>query len=260
MRLGLGVWSLMFLAGVSLPAFAADAMAEEAQRWTVALRSYDRHAKVFTTGQWEKIGHKDAGNVISHLLPGEPAVGYIKIANFDPSTTCRDVRLALKQLERAGARALRLDLRGNPGGQRMMGVCVAGLFVGSKPILGLRDMASPLPNLSELVDEPFTATDSDELVWLHSYTAQETGLPVTVEIDGATGSAAEIVAGAIQDYRRGDIVGERSYGKGSVQECTGLKGRPGLVLCYTVQTFILPSGRCPEGTGITPSISGLAMP
>lgn len=242
-------YGLSLLIGIfSLPVLASN----EAQRWTELLRRQDPHASVWTLEDWDRNHDVSAANVTHKLLPEDKSIGYIRIASFDPRSTCKDTKEAIQSVSALGATSLRLDLRGNPGGQRMMAICVAGLFVGPRPIMGLVNVPSTLTNLRDLVEEPYDITSS-EVMWMRSRTEQFTALPLVVLIDGETASAAEVVAGVVQDYGRGEVVGARSFGKGTAQDCTNMKGRPDLIICYTIQRFILPSGKTPEGTGITPS-------
>jgi carboxyl-terminal processing protease len=127
-------------------------------------------------------------------------VGLIQI-NYFTDTTAQDVKEALAQLQTAGARALVLDLRGNPGGTFKAGVQVAELFLAEGVIVYAE---SPLPDY----DQPFKVASRNPVT-----------LPVVVLVDRDTASAAEVVAGALKDDRSGNtlIVGQTTFGKGSIQ-------------------------------------------
>ena len=168
------------------------------------------------------------------IVDREHGVGYMRISSFQ-KTTSRDVDTALWSLHRKGMRSLIVDVRGNPGGLLTASVQVADKFVNSGTIVSTRGR-----NPSEDFD----------------YAAHQIGtwrVPLTVLIDGDSASASEIFAGAIHDHRRGQIVGQQSYGKGSVQGIFPLrKARAGIRL--TTAKFYSPSGRAISKQGVTPTI------
>ena len=151
-------------------------------------------------------------------------VGYLSLASFSDSTAL-EVRAAVDSLVSSGAVSLVLDLRGNPGGLLAQGVAVAELFLreGQK-IVATRGRS------------PGTTS-------IHS--ARATGhwptLPIVVLLDPGTASAAEIVAGALQDHDRAVVIGRPSYGKGSAQVVVPLDG--GAALKITNALWYTPSGR-----------------
>jgi len=157
-------------------------------------------------------------------------VGYLKIKSFG-ANTFREVESALRMLKARGMSKLVLDLRSNPGGPLNQAVKIGGIFVGGgKTIVSVRGR---LPGNNR--DLP-----SHE-------TKEEFGLPLVVLVDGGSASASEIVAGAIQDYDKGIIVGEKTFGKGTVQQIYGLSlggSRDGSALKLTVANYYTPSGRC----------------
>jgi carboxyl-terminal processing protease len=172
------------------------------------------------------------------VLDPKSGVAYLKLACFQ-KTTARDLDTALWQLHNAGMKSLIVDLRGNPGGLLTAAVEIADRFVASGTIVATRGR-SP--------QEDF------------NYTAHRVGtwqVPLVVLIDGDSASASEIFAAAIQDNRRGTIVGRRSYGKGSVQgifplNLSGLGESGGVRL--TTAKFYGPSGRPISGAGVTPEV------
>ncbi|OFZ01263.1 MAG: hypothetical protein A2Z97_02065 [Bdellovibrionales bacterium GWB1_52_6] len=159
-------------------------------------------------------------------------VGWIKLHSFVEEGVCQQIEDHLATFEKKGVKRLILDLRGNPGGSLQEAVCVGGLFVGNKIIVQVKDL------------------ERDELVPLEAERMAVTALPLVVLIDAGSASAAEIVAGALQDYSRGWIVGERSFGKGTVQ--TGAETVFNLMLFATTQRFYQPSGRTNQIVGIHP--------
>jgi carboxyl-terminal processing protease len=136
-------------------------------------------------------------------------------------------------------RSLVIDLRGNPGGLLTASVEVADKFIADGPIVSTRGR-SEQENFSYRAHRPGT--------WR---------VPLVVLIDGDSASASEILAGAIQDHRRGVIVGRRSYGKGSVQGIFALTPLAENVRCgvrLTTAKFYAPSGRPISHAGVTPEV------
>ncbi|MBM3655805.1 MAG: S41 family peptidase [Actinobacteria bacterium] len=158
------------------------------------------------------------------------SVALLEIASFI-SGTASEVSEALRQAN-FGSGVI-IDLRNNTGGLVEEAVDVAELFIGSGIIVSYK------VNGSERV---FRATNSNPIK-----------VPVVVIINRNTASSAEILAGAFQDRSRGVVIGERSYGKGSVQEIISLED--GSKLELTVALFLTPSGRIIEEVGITPDLA-----
>jgi carboxyl-terminal processing protease len=154
----------------------------------------------------------------------DEGVGYIPLQVFS-ETSGNEVRGAIERLQAEGLTSLILDLRGNPGGLLEEGVGVADLFLDNgAPILETRGRA-PGQN------QNFGAV-SPEMV---------PGLPVVVLVNENSASASEIVAGALQDHDRALVVGNRTYGKGSVQTLLRLSG--GNILRLTTARWYTPAGR-----------------
>jgi carboxyl-terminal processing protease len=151
-----------------------------------------------------------------------------------------DTRLAVEKLLGRGARAVVLDLRGNGGGLVDEARLVASIFLADGPIVTTRGRTQPTITL--------TATGD----------AIASSIPVAVLVDGNTASAAEIVAGALQDRHRATIVGTHTFGKGVFQEVVPLSN--GGALDITVGQYFLPSGRnlggggIKQGAGIKPDV------
>ena len=131
-----------------------------------------------------------------------------------------------------------LDLRANPGGLLEQSIYVSSAFLDGGEVVSTRGR-NPDDNQS------FNAKKGELFK----------GIPVIVLIDGASASASEIVAGAIQDTGRGLIVGLPSFGKGSVQSVIPLRGGRDGALRLTTARYYTPSGRTIQGTGITPDIA-----
>jgi len=155
----------------------------------------------------------------------DQGTGYIRFSSFTQNST-DDVRKALIELKNKNASRIILDLRGNPGGLLTEAVDVVNLFVGSG-----NEIVSTKGKVKQF-DESFKTTKS----------AIDEKIPLAVIINRGSASAAEIVAGAIQDLDRGVIVGQRSYGKGLVQITRPLSYNTQLKV--TTAKYYIPSGRC----------------
>ncbi|WP_425619274.1 S41 family peptidase [Anatilimnocola sp. NA78] len=162
-------------------------------------------------------------------------IGYFKLTSFQ-KTTARDVDAALWKLHDQGMRSLVIDLRGNPGGLLKAAVDVADKFVNDGLIVATRGR-SPR--------EDFDHRGQVQGTWR---------VPLVILIDHDSASASEILAGAVRDHKRGTVVGEKSYGKGSVQGIFPLAvSRTGIRL--TTAKWYTPSGQAISGMGIAPDIA-----
>lgn len=164
------------------------------------------------------------------LLP--EGIGYVRLSSF-ASGAGGDLQRALARLQVAGVRGLVFDLRGNPGGLVTEAIAVAGQFLPPETLIfTARDRAG---NVTEYRTEA---------------TSVPVDLPVVVLVDGGTASAAEIVAGALQDYRRATVIGERTFGTGTV--LTEFRLQDGSALLIGTQVWVTPSGRVIWRNGIEP--------
>ena len=170
----------------------------------------------------------------------EDGVAYVKLRVFAAGVDTTLEKL-LEQLSGKGKnlKGLVLDLRRNPGGLLDQGIRVADLFVADGLIV------KTVGKGGHVMDE---AKAHSRGTW--------SGFPMIVVVDGATASAAEIVAGALQDHGRAVVLGTQTFGKGSVQtviDLDGCGGKPcGLKL--TVARYYTPKGRSIQGQGITPNV------
>lgn len=154
----------------------------------------------------------------------EDGIGYVPLRTVR-ETSAEEVREAVDSLREAGMRALVFDLRGNPGGLLDQGIAVTDLFLErGQGIVETRGRAADQ-------SETYTASDTDRYP----------DLPVVVLVDGVSASASEIIAGALQDFDRAILVGETTFGKGSVQSLYRLTG--GDVLRLTTAKWYTPVGR-----------------
>jgi len=157
------------------------------------------------------------------MLPDN--VGYVGLTGGFQETTSEELNAALKDLDKQGMRSLVLDLRGNPGGILEQSVAVVSRFVpADQTVVSVKGRAN-------------NATTRE----LHSKGQDVAKLPLVVMINGGSASASEIVAGAIQDYGRGVVVGSDSFGKGLVQRVFRLPYGTGLTL--TTARYYTPFGR-----------------
>jgi carboxyl-terminal processing protease len=152
-----------------------------------------------------------------------PKIAYLRITQFTPRTS-DDVRKAMTDLLRQGMAGLILDLRWNPGGQLDQAVEVVDMFISEGVIVSTKGRSRP--------EDIKTARAQGTLPWF----------PMIVLVNEHSASAAEIVAGSLMDNKRAAVLGERTYGKGSVQEVIRLEGDNG-ELKLTVAYYYLPSGR-----------------
>lgn len=152
-------------------------------------------------------------------------IAYIQLSDFT-SDAGREVRNALSLLQEKGAKGVVLDLRGNPGGLLIEAVNVTNLFLPKGKLVVSTKGKIPENNLSYETLNPPLSTD----------------IPVVVLINRGSASASEIVAGTLQDYDRGVIVGEKSYGKGLVQVSRPLSYNSQLKV--TTAKYYTPTGRC----------------
>ncbi len=159
-------------------------------------------------------------------------VGYLRISQFQQGTT-EEVKKALKKLK--GIKGLVLDLRNDPGGLLQEAIGVSDLFVKKGLIVSIRGRR-------KYDVQKFYATNG----------GTEPGYPLVVLINSGTASAAEIVAGCLQDDKRALIMGVRSFGKGSVQTIIPLPD--GSALRLTTARYYTPSGRSIQAVGIEPDI------
>ncbi len=163
-------------------------------------------------------------------------VGYIRISSFTENTQ-HEVSQAIDDLKRKSNGHLQgfvLDLRNDPGGLLDQAVRVAGDFLDGGTTVSIRGRS---PDDNHVFPAPL---NGDRIK----------GVPMVVLINGASASAAEIVAGALQDRQRARVLGTQSFGKGSVQTIIPLDGHGALRL--TTARYYTPSGRSIQGKGITP--------
>ena len=164
----------------------------------------------------------------------EPGYGYLRISQFQDSTY-KELLAGIDKLRESGPlRGLVLDLRNNPGGLLQSSIEVADAFINDGKIVSTRGRQG-----DEL---HYKATNGDVLA----------GAALTILINSGSASAAEIVAGALQDHDRAELLGSRSYGKGTVQTVMPVSANRAIKL--TTALYYTPAGRVIQDTGIQPDI------
>ena len=182
---------------------------------------------------------------------GGSKIGYIFLPEFyvdferNGGPSCaRDVAIEVQKLKEANVDGIVMDLRGNPGGSLPDVVKMVGLFVEDGPIVQVKDKDG----------QPSVLRDNDKTVLYDG--------PLTVMINEGSASASEIFAAAIQDYKRGIVVGTPSYGKGTVQRSVGIDKNIGFFvpstelgsMHLTIQKFYRINGGSTQMKGVTPDV------
>ena len=155
---------------------------------------------------------------------------YVRVSGFDKNVT-KSVLDGLK----AKAKGIVLDLRGNPGGLLNQAVGLSNLFIKEGVLVSQKGK-----------------NKEENLEYKANGRAPYTNLPIAVLVNGGSASASEIVAGALQDHKRAVIIGEKTFGKGSVQMLLPVNKDEAIKI--TTARYYLPSGRTIQAKGITPDI------
>ncbi|MEX0676161.1 MAG: S41 family peptidase [Pirellulales bacterium] len=157
------------------------------------------------------------------MLDRDKHIGYIRITAFSRDTAA-DVKKALTELQKEGIRGLILDLRFNPGGLLSSAIEVTDLFVADGTIVSTRGRNAP------------------QRVWEAQKEGTFEGFPIAVLVNHYSASASEILSACLQDHKRAVIIGERTWGKGSVQNVIELEGGKS-ALKLTTAGYHRPSGK-----------------
>ena len=179
--------------------------------------------KVASVKGWK---HQPGGGWDFFIDP-EQKIAYLRLTNFS-KTTSEDMNSAIQAMKSHDAKGIILDLRDNPGGLLTEATKVSDRFLKEGVIVSTRaDRETPNPP-----EERRASHDRDEVE-----------LPLVVLVNQYSASASEIVSGALKDLKRATVVGDRTFGKGSVQMLFPLDGRSAM-LKLTTSHYYLPSGRC----------------
>lgn len=165
----------------------------------------------------------------------EPGFAYVRITNFQGQTT-KDVKELLTQLEQKNhIKGLILDLRNNPGGLLDQAISISDIFLEEGLVVYTKGRIQ-----------------EQNMTFQASANNGKNLYPLVILVNEGSASASEIVAGAIQDHKRGVIVGSQTFGKGSVQTILPMPGGSGLRL--TTARYFTPNGRSIQATGIVPDV------
>ena len=188
----------------------------------------------------ERVEIKVASVKATHLLPpdltGSFKIGYVRLIQFN-EPTADELGKALDALQKQGMQALILDLRNNPGGLLNSAVDVCGQF---------------LPANTKVVSTQGRAASQQRDYATSGAAKERPHFPMAMLVNEGSASGAEIVAGALKDLRRAILVGETTFGKGSVQNVLQLPD--GSALRITTAKYYTPSKQVIHGNGVTPNI------
>lgn len=184
-------------------------------------------------------GPVTVSNVTAHgLIDRGWQVAYLRIGSFLPRDTCSEVRRELDRQLKPTLNGLVLDLRDNPGGLVDQAVCVADLLLAKdRVVLEVR-------NVQDMSKSERIRTRENARV----------RVPMVTLVNAVTGSASELLAGALQDHGRSLVVGELTFGKGTVQTVRRWKGGRSVLEFYTAARYYRPSGTGVQLAGIEPDL------
>ena len=170
------------------------------------------------------------------ILEETPTIGYVRLTSFTERSS-EEINQAFDELIEQGAETFIFDLRGNGGGLLDTSVDITSQF--------LRDGVVVRENRQGEGERAYDVRSGGKVL----------DQPVVLLVDGGTASASEILAGALKDYSRATLIGEKTYGKGSVQLIYELSDKSRLHV--TVAKWFTPDGTAIDGTGLTPDIEVL---
>jgi len=174
-------------------------------------------------------------SVNSQIISEQKNIGYVRLKSFNENSDNQFLKSLKKFEDNKNIKGYVIDLRNNPGGLLTQAINIADFFLDDGEIVSTKGR-----KVSET--RKFFARKGDEVK----------GKPLVVLINNGSASAAEIFAGALKDHKRAIILGENSYGKGSVQSIIPLRNGGGMRL--TISKYYLPSGKSISEVGVTPDI------
>jgi carboxyl-terminal processing protease len=201
------------------------------------LRPSTKEVKEYTLERVEiKVQSVKGARLLDPELTGPFKVGYVRLIQFN-EPTADELSKALDDLQKKGMQALILDLRNNPGGLLNSAVDVCAQF---------------LPPNTKVVSTQGRATSQQRDYATSAVTKERPQFPLAVLVNEGSASGAEIVCGALKDLHRAIVVGETTFGKGSVQNVLQLPD--GSALRFTTAKYYTPSKKVIHGNGVTPNI------
>ena len=174
-------------------------------------------------------------SVSSNVISDKKDIGYVRLKSFNENSDNQFLKSIKKFEKNDKIKGYVVDLRNNPGGLLTQAINITDYFLDDGEIVSTKGR-----NVSET--RKFFARKGDEIK----------GKPLVVLINNGSASASEIFAGALKDHKRAIILGENSYGKGSVQSIIPLRNGGGMRL--TISKYYLPSGKSISEVGVTPDI------
>ncbi len=201
------------------------------------LRPSTKEIKEYTLQRAEiKIQSVKGERLLPPELTGPFRIGYIRLIQFN-EPTADELSKAIDDLQKQGMQALILDLRNNPGGLLNSAVDVCGQF---------------LPPNTKVVSTQGRVPSQQHDYSTSAVSKQRPNFPMVLLVNEGSASGAEIVAGALKDLRRAVLVGETTFGKGSVQNVLQLPD--GSAVRFTTAKYYTPSRQVIQGNGVTPNI------
>jgi len=184
-----------------------------------------------------------------------PEYPYLRVTQFQENTG-RDLAKALVDIAEQSDTKLKglvLDLRNNPGGVVTSSIAVSSAFIQNNKLIVYSDGRTPDSKMRLFSNPQNYSGPNPADDYMNVVPAKFKEIPLVVLINGGSASASEIVAGAIQDHKRGKIMGTQSFGKGTIQTLLPLSD--GSAVKITVARYFTPSGRSIQAKGITPDIT-----
>ena len=167
-------------------------------------------------------------------LENFPEIKYIRISSFDKNVV-NNLKKVLKNLKKENKKGIIIDLRNNPGGLLSQAIGVLDLFIDKGVLVSQKGRIK-----------------SENKTYYATRRGTYKNIPIVVLVNGGSASASEIVSGGLQDHKRAVIVGEKTFGKGSVQAILPINKNEAIRL--TIAKYYLPSGRTIQAKGVTPDI------
>ncbi len=231
------------VADITLDKIVSQIRGPKGTKVTLTLRREGRAGDFDVTVERSRI---KVTNVEGRILENYPCIGYVKLSGFVERSTI-DMRAKIEELEgqcEGGLRGLVFDLRNNSGGLLNQGVSISDMFLESGKIVTVKNRRMDVFSmLGGGGDEEYTAKPANTFT-----------KPMVVLVNDGSASASEIVASALQDNKRALIIGERTFGKASVQTLMTPSEGEGYYIKLTIARYFGPTGRTLQLTGVIPDV------